>query len=53
MTVNRLADLLRGDADAVSVARLFGGPDVDLAAVLKEIVADEHVPYPRPTSVYG
>ena len=45
MTVNRLADRLRGDADVVSVARLFGGPDADLADVLKEIIADEHVPY--------
>ena len=45
MTVNRLADRLRGDADVVSVARLFSGPDADLADVLKEIIADEHVPY--------
>ena len=29
----------------VSVARLFGGPDADLADVLTEIIADEHVPY--------
>lgn len=45
MTINRLADRLRGNADVVSVARLFGGPDADLADVLKEIIADEHVPY--------
>ena len=45
MTVNRLADRMRGDADVVSVARLFGGQDADLADVLKEIIADEHVPY--------
>jgi hypothetical protein len=45
MTVNRLADRLRADADVVSVARLLKGPDADLAEVLKEIIADEHVPY--------
>jgi hypothetical protein len=45
MTVNRLADRLRADADFVSVARLLKGPDADLADVLKEITADEHVPY--------
>jgi len=45
MTVNRLADKLRADADVVSVARLLKGPDADLADVLAEILADEHVPY--------
>jgi hypothetical protein len=45
MTVNRLADRLRSDADVVAVARLLKGPDADLAEVLKEIIADEHVPY--------
>ena len=45
MTVNRLADRLRADADVVSVARLLAGPDADLADVLAEIIADEHVPY--------
>jgi len=45
MTVNRLADRLRGDAGFASVARLFSGPDADLTDVLKEIVADEHVPF--------
>jgi hypothetical protein len=45
MTVSRLADRLRGDADVVSVARLLHGPDADLADVVKEITADEHVPY--------
>jgi hypothetical protein len=45
MTVNRLADQLRADADVVSVARLFKGPDADLGSVLAEIIADEHVPY--------
>jgi hypothetical protein len=45
MTISRLADRLRTDADFVSVARLFGGSDVDLADVLTQIIADEHVPY--------
>ena len=45
MTVNRLADRLRGDPDMVSVARLLAGPDADLADVLTTITADEHVPY--------
>jgi hypothetical protein len=45
MTVNRLADRLRTDADVVSVARLLRGPDADLGDVLKEIIAEEHVPF--------
>ena len=45
MTVNRLADLLRPDADVVSVARLYAGRDADLFDVLNEIIADEHVPF--------
>ncbi|MEV4296064.1 BREX-2 system adenine-specific DNA-methyltransferase PglX [Microbispora rosea] len=45
MTVNRLADKLRADADVVSVARQLKGPDADLADVLTEILSDEHVPY--------
>jgi hypothetical protein len=45
MTVNRLADRLRMDADFVSVAQLLAGPDKDLADVLKDIIADEHVPF--------
>ena len=45
MTVNRLADLLRADAEVVAVARQLRGPDADLADVLREIVADEHVPF--------
>lgn len=45
MTVNRLADRLRSNRNVVSVARLFGRPDADLADVLKEIIADEHVPF--------
>ncbi len=44
MTVNRLADRLRGDSDVVSVARMLAGPTTDLAEVLTEITADEHVP---------
>jgi hypothetical protein len=45
MTVNNLADRLRADADFVSVARLLGGPDTDLADVLAGILDVEHVPY--------
>jgi hypothetical protein len=44
MTVNRLADRLRKDADVVSVARLLRGLDADLGDVLREIIAEEHVP---------
>ncbi|HEU5155674.1 MAG TPA: BREX-2 system adenine-specific DNA-methyltransferase PglX [Streptosporangiaceae bacterium] len=44
MTVNRLADRLRGDADFVSVARLYAGADAELANVLTEIIDAEHVP---------
>jgi hypothetical protein len=45
MTVNRLADRLRADAEVVAVARQLKGPDADLADVLKEVVADEYVPF--------
>ena len=45
MTTSRLADRLRGDADFVSVARLYAGPDADLADVVAEITDAEHVPY--------
>ena len=45
MTVNRLADRLRADAEVVSMARQLAGPDADLFDVLNEIIADEHVPY--------
>ena len=45
MTVNRLADRLRADAEVVATARQLKGPDADLADVLKEIIADEHVPF--------
>ena len=45
MTVNRLADRLRSDADFVSVARLYAGLDADLADVIADIVDGGHVPY--------
>jgi hypothetical protein len=45
MTVNVLADRLRADAEVVAVARQLKGPDADLADVLKEIIAEEHVPF--------
>lgn len=45
MTVSRLADRLRGDPDFVSVARLYAGPDADLADVITAITDAEHVPY--------
>ncbi len=49
LTVNQLADALRGDADFVGVAQLLAVHldmrDADLAAILKAVVADEHVPY--------
>jgi hypothetical protein len=45
MTVNRLADRLRTDADVASVARLLAGPDADLADVLTDVIAQEHVPF--------
>ncbi|MFI8326924.1 BREX-2 system adenine-specific DNA-methyltransferase PglX [Streptomyces sp. NPDC085529] len=50
MTVNNLADQLSTDEDFPSVAALYaadhlGKPDLPLAQVLSEVVADEHVPY--------
>jgi len=45
MTVNRLADRLRADADFVSVARLYADRDTDLAVVIAEFADAEHVPY--------
>jgi hypothetical protein len=45
VTVSRLADHLRANVDAVSVARLLAGADADLADVLVTITADQHVPY--------
>ncbi|GAB3489489.1 type I restriction-modification system DNA methylase subunit [Amycolatopsis cihanbeyliensis] len=50
LTVNQLADLLRGDEDLNQVAQLYaadhlGNRDLPLADVLERIIADEHVPY--------
>ncbi len=49
LTVNQLADALRGDADFVAVAQLLAihldMRDADLAAILKVLVTHEHVPY--------
>ena len=45
MTAGRLADRLRDDADFVSVARVYAGPDTELSAVVADIVDAEHVPY--------
>ncbi|MEU6523898.1 BREX-2 system adenine-specific DNA-methyltransferase PglX [Streptomyces sp. NPDC046924] len=50
MTVNYLADQLNTDEDFVSVAALYasdhlGKPDLPLAQILTEVIADEHVPY--------
>ncbi|WP_406117018.1 BREX-2 system adenine-specific DNA-methyltransferase PglX [Streptomyces anulatus] len=50
MTVNNLADQLSTDEDFTSVAALYasdhlGKPDLPLAQVLSDVVADEHVPY--------
>ncbi|MGW7327579.1 BREX-2 system adenine-specific DNA-methyltransferase PglX [Streptomyces sp. NPDC054840] len=50
MTVNNLADQLSTDEDFTSVAALYasdhlGKPDLALAQVLSEVVADEHVPF--------
>jgi hypothetical protein len=45
MTVNRLADRLRTDAEVIATARQLKGPDADLAEVLREIIAEEHVPF--------
>jgi hypothetical protein len=45
MTVNRLADRFRTDPEVVAKARQLKGPDADLADVLKETIAGEHVPF--------
>ncbi|WP_405893484.1 BREX-2 system adenine-specific DNA-methyltransferase PglX [Streptomyces sp. NBC_01527] len=50
LTVNQLADALRGDVDVQAVAALYaadhlGDRDASLAAVLKATVEAEHVPY--------
>jgi hypothetical protein len=50
LTPAQLADLLGNDTDMLAVAELYaadhlGKPDLRLADVLREILADEHVPY--------
>jgi len=50
LTVNNLADRLGSDPDFTSVAALYAAdhlkkPDLPLAQILNEIIADEHVPY--------
>ncbi|MEW2548602.1 BREX-2 system adenine-specific DNA-methyltransferase PglX [Streptomyces sp. NPDC047002] len=50
LTVNNLADRLGSDPDFTAVAALYAAdhlrkPDLPLAQVLNEIIADEHVPY--------
>ncbi len=50
LTVNQIADVLSSDAEVTSVASLYaadhlGKPDLPLAQVLADVVADEHVPY--------
>ncbi|WP_267241499.1 BREX-2 system adenine-specific DNA-methyltransferase PglX [Streptomyces sp. PR69] len=50
LTVNNVADRLGSDPDFTSVAALYAAdhlkkPDLPLAQVLNEIIADEHVPY--------
>ncbi|MFC7382008.1 BREX-2 system adenine-specific DNA-methyltransferase PglX [Sphaerisporangium rhizosphaerae] len=44
LSTAQLADLLRPDADFVSVAELYA-PGKELDKVVAELVADEHVPY--------
>ncbi|MFJ8805567.1 BREX-2 system adenine-specific DNA-methyltransferase PglX [Streptomyces sp. NPDC102490] len=50
LTVNNLADRLGSDPDITAVAALYAAdhlkkPDLPLAQILNEIIADEHVPY--------
>ncbi|MBA5221626.1 BREX-2 system adenine-specific DNA-methyltransferase PglX [Streptomyces griseoaurantiacus] len=50
LTVNNLADRLDSDPDFTAVAALYAAdhlkkPDLPLAQILTEIIADEHVPY--------
>jgi hypothetical protein len=50
LTPAQLADQFAADADMLSVAELYaadhlGKPDLRLADVLREVLADEHVPY--------
>jgi hypothetical protein len=44
LSTEQLTDLLRPDADFVSVAELYA-PGKELDVVVAELVADEHVPY--------
>src|SRR5690606_16935763 len=44
LSVNQLADELRRDPDVLAVAELYA-PGKDLAKVLADLIADEHVPY--------
>lgn len=50
LTVNNLADRLGSDPDFTSVAALYATdhlkkPDLPLAQILNEVIAEEHVPY--------
>ena len=46
LSTNQLTDLLRRDADFLSVAALYAGrPDVNLEALVAELVAKESVPF--------
>jgi len=45
MTASRLADQLRVDSDFVQMARMLTGSDTDLKGVIKDITADQCVPY--------
>nr|WP_196191517.1 BREX-2 system adenine-specific DNA-methyltransferase PglX [Streptomyces sp. BRB081] len=50
LTVNNLADQLGSDPDFTAVAALYAvdhlkKPDLPLAQILSEVLADEHVPY--------
>ena len=46
LSANQLTDLLRRDADFLSVAALYAGrPDVNLEALVAELVAKESVPF--------
>ena len=44
-TTARLAAQARGDSDFMQVARLYAGPDVDVAALIADLVKAEAVPY--------
>jgi hypothetical protein len=46
LSTNQLTDLLRRDADFVSIAALYGGrPDVNLEALVAELVTEASVPF--------